>query len=162
MFSEPKFIVDFMLGRLATYLRNLGYDVKYLRLCGRDSITLQKELASESLREKRVVLTRNHKVSSKRSWKLLLIKSDDPSEQLKEVIKAFNLELSKDLIFTVCSLCGVEIKPVSKEEIKYLVPQYVYETSSFFSRCPVCKKVYWRGTHHDLFISHLRKIGLEL
>ena len=76
MIDEPKFLVDFMLGRLAKWLRIFGYDTVYIEENERSNRILK------SLQENRILLTRDQRLSKKRAWKLVLIKSDEIHGQI--------------------------------------------------------------------------------
>lgn len=150
--EEPKFIVDFMCGRLARWLRILGYDAKYTEDISRHKILM------DSLIEQRIILTRDTKLSSKKAYKLILIKSDKIREQIKQVITELGLQIDKNKFFERCSICNVKVEPVEKESVKDSVPAYVYETTSEFYICPKCNRVYWQGSHYDLFLQEVEKI----
>lgn len=157
MQKEPKFLVDFMLGRLAKWLRVFGYDTVYLKNeSGKNPVL-------ESLKEDRILVTRNMRLSGKPAWKLALIKSDDVSEQLKQLVTELKLDISKKRLFTICSVCNSPIEPVKdKNEIKALVPEYVFNTQNDFSKCSKCNKLYWHGTHMDLLLKDIKKAGITL
>lgn len=149
--QEPKFLVDFMCGRLAKWLRILGYDAKFSKDTSRTKILI------DSLRENRIVLTRDTKLSSKKAYKLILIKSDKIRDQVKQVIKELKLVLNPDKFFSRCSICNVEVEPIPKEKVKDEVPLYVYETTNEFYHCPECKRIYWQGSHYELFLKEVEK-----
>lgn len=137
-----RFIVDEMLGRLATWLRILGYDTLYI------SPTTDSNLVNLAFKEQRIVLTRDTKmVERKHMPKYVLIKSDNCDEQLKETIRALKLKPDPDKLFSRCLLCNTEIQPVPKKNIKDKVPEYTYKTHKEFFKCPECNKIYWSGTH---------------
>ena len=76
-----KFIADSMLGRLARWLRLIGYDTLYYPHI-EDSLILR--IARE---EDRTLLTRDTRLVKVRGLKdFLLLKENDPFEQLKNVI----------------------------------------------------------------------------
>lgn len=137
-----KFIVDFMLGRLARWLRLLGYDTLYSRE--------KEDIVYTSLKESRVVLTRNRNLSRRKSYKLMIIKSDDFREQVKQVIRDLNLPVDDTAIFSRCVHCNEEVERVNKNLIKDKVPPFVYESHDDFSLCPSCQRIYWKGSHWDL------------
>ncbi len=146
----PRFLVDFMLGRLAKWLRIWGFDADYYRKTDRAGILLK------SLQDRRIILTRDHMLSKKRAWKLVLIKSDFLEEQLKQIKEDFNLEFNKENLFSRCTICNVQIQEIEKEKIKNKVPPFVYATHDEFSLCPSCGRVYWQGTHLDLINEQLK------
>ena len=149
--KEPKFLVDFMLGRLAKWLRIWGYDTEYYRQNDRSGILLK------SLQEKRMILTRDHTLSEKRAWKLRLIESDFLDEQIEQVVREFELKLEKDKLFSRCSLCNVPIKQIEKEKVKDKIPPYIYSSQTEFSYCKLCGRIYWPGTHLDMILNKLDK-----
>ncbi len=156
MSAEIKFLADFMLGRLAKSLRMLGYDAKYLSSSERRSIT------TVSLKERRVVLSRHTKLSPRKCWKLVFIKSDDPASQLRQVFRECNLRADKSRFFSRCTLCNDALIPVKKSEIEKKVPGYVWRNCDEFSLCRSCGHIYWKGTHYDLALERLRKEEIEL
>jgi uncharacterized protein with PIN domain len=154
-----KFIADSMLGRLARWLRLLGYDTLYYPRI-EDSLLLR--IARE---EERILLTRDTRLVKVRGLKdFLLLKENDTFEQLKVVLKTLHL-LSRDKpdelempVSSRCSLCNNVLNNVSREAAKAYVPQYVYLTSDSFKRCSRCGKFYWKGTHQEKLQKKLSEI----
>lgn len=147
-----KFIADSMLGRLARWLRILGYDVAY------ESSISDDDLISRSLHERRVILTMDRELSQRESAKnCLLIKSDDYREQLKHVINHYNIDC-KSFIFSRCFICNELLDYIEKEKIEGKVPPYVYSTHNEFDFCPQCHRVYWSGTHRGKILDKLDEI----
>ena len=48
-----------------------------------------------------------------------------------------------------------------KEEVRGLVPPYVYRTQDKYMMCPSCGRVYWRGTHWERMRRELEDILRE-
>lgn len=138
-----KFLADCMLGKLAKWLRMLGYDTLYLPDADDD------ELVRIAVREDRILLTRDSRLSDRRMVRnrCVFVGWGSTSEQLRQVIDTLALEVSEDLLFTRCAVCNSQIVPVAKAQVKSRVPPYVYRTQANYGYCPVCDKVYWRGTH---------------
>lgn len=150
-----EFIADSMLGRLAKWLRILGYDVIYKNNFTKEEILKLAEDTS------RTVLTRNRElISNKKLKKFLFIESDFLFEQLRQVIKELNLKLQEENFFTRCSICNQEIENIDKEEVKDKVPEYVYNTQKEFGICKTCQKIYWKATHYQRMLERIKEENL--
>ena len=146
-----RFIVDRMLGRLAKWLRILGYDTLYWR--GSDPKALLKKGSG------RIFLTRTVKFPHGETFrKVLLIREDDPDLQLKSVIRELGLKVDDCRLFSRCVLCNEQLRRIPKEEAEGKVPDFVFSTHSDFHSCPACSRIYWEGTHQE----HMRKKVAEL
>jgi len=140
---EPKFVLDGHLGRLASYLRMLGFDSSY-----RNDFK-DEELAEMSVNEKRILLTRDRGLLKRdKVTHGFLIKTRDPRQQLLSVVRRFDLV---NLIhpFTRCIACNGVLENVEKEEIIDLLEPKTKKYFETFKRCPVCGKVFWAGSHHE-------------
>ena len=137
------FIVDKTLGKLVKWLRILGYDTVYWRS---DDL---RGLLRRAQEEGRALITKDTKLyQGKGSLKALLIQEDNPFLQLQEVVHLFELPVTEDMLFSRCLTCNTPLEDVAPEEVKGEVPDYIYHTHQEFSRCPLCRKVYWAGTHY--------------
>jgi hypothetical protein len=147
-----KFIVDSMLGKLARRLRIMGYDTYFdAKMDDHDILKLSKE-------EGRSIVTRDTQMAKIRGANLFLLRSTDLAEQLKEISKLAKIRLDSSRSFSRCPECNTPVKDVSKEEVKKIVPKFVYETLNKFSYCPKCKKAYWQGTHYQKLLRELKNI----
>jgi uncharacterized protein with PIN domain len=139
----PRFIADAMLGRLARWLRIMGFDTAY------DAHITDADLVRRSLEEKRVVLTRDRALAEEwRVASIYVVASETGVEQLREVARAFDLRADVSL-FTRCSVCNARLDPASRQSIRDDVPERIFATHEAFQRCPGCSRVYWRGSHVD-------------
>jgi uncharacterized protein with PIN domain len=153
--SMLKFICDDNLGKLAQWLRTLGYDTLF-RLTIEDG-----ELVALALKGNRIILSRDTKLSRfKIKDKYLLIQSEKPLEQLKQVIDHFKLKIQEYLLFSRCLVCNQPLQKVDKEKIKDRLYPYVYQTQEDFVYCPVCNKIYWSGTHVEKMTKKLSEAGI--
>lgn len=149
-----------MLGRLVRWLRLLGYDTLYYPRI-EDGALLR--IARE---ENRILLTRDSRLVKIRGLQqFLLLKENDPFEQLKNVITVFNLKVDDAIrdagtaeALSRCIICNAILQNVSREKIKNLIPEYVYQTSTVFRQCSGCGKPYWDGTHPERFRKKLSEI----
>ncbi len=152
---ETKFLVDFMLGRLCKWLRILGFDTAYFNSLNKSVIIYQ------SLKEGRILITRDHRLSKKKALQIVLIDSDYYEKQIQQVIKELNLKINPDKMFTRCCLCNTLLETIEKEKVQDKVPPFVYQTQVNFSYCPTCQKIYWPGTHWDLMRSKFTVIQTD-
>jgi uncharacterized protein with PIN domain len=136
-----KFIVTKELGRLARWLRILGFDTIYFKSDNKGTLIL------EALREDRIIITRSKQKRDELKKKTIEITSCNLEEQLKEIIIALNIKIDEKKMFTRCTLCNEPLVEVEKESVKDLAPEYVYKTKSLFMKCPGCNKIYWHGSH---------------
>lgn len=148
-----KFLVTKELGRLAKWLRILGYDTVYFKEENKSSLII------EALREERVILTRNKRFSPPRSVRFLWIESNSTKEQILQVIKELNLSLDENVMFSRCTICNEEISQVPKDKVKDRVPEYVFKTQSDFFTCLNCQRIYWQGTHWGNVKMALKELG---
>ncbi|HLH05346.1 MAG TPA: Mut7-C RNAse domain-containing protein [Bryobacteraceae bacterium] len=147
--EDPHFVVDGHLGRLAAYLRMLGFDTWYRPLAD------DAELAAVSSSENRLVLTRDAGLLKRRAVETgYFVRSDKPLDQLKELNTRFAL-IRHAHPFTRCMACNGELRAVSKDEIIDLLPPHTRATRSEFSRCSACRRIYWRGTHYERMLGWL-------
>lgn len=141
IFVAPRFILTPELGRLAKWLRILGFDSEYFRGDNTSSLIIQ------ALREDRIILSRNHRLPSPRGMRVFLIKQERIKEQLKEVFGVLGIKPEVDKMFSRCIICNIGLEKIAKEQIKEKVPGYVFNTQEEFIFCPRCQRVYWPGTH---------------
>jgi len=139
---NPKFILDVHLGKLAAYLRMLGFDAEYGR-----SLT-DANLVQISASEHRILLTRDrgllkHSAVTHGYW----VRETNSRRQIAEVMHRFHLAAAVRP-FTRCMACNGMLEPVSKEEARSLVPGRSIERYDEFHRCGQCGRVYWKGSHH--------------
>ncbi len=154
---QIKFIADNNVGKLAKWLRIMGYDSLFFN---------QKDdgrMIGIALREGRTILTRDTQIMERRlvtsgRLKALLIKKDDPKAQLEEVVEKLNLDYHRKP-FSVCLECNQPLVPRSREEVRDLVPPYVFKTQEQYMQCPACQRVYWQGTHWQRMSRELEELA---
>lgn len=139
---NPRFILDVHLGKLAAYLRMLGFDAEYGR-----SFT-DAQLVEISAGEHRILLTRDrgllkHGALTHGYW----VREIDSRRQIAEVVHRFHLWRAIRP-FTRCMTCNGVLEPVSKEQARNLVPRRSLEHYDEFHRCVRCGRIYWQGSHY--------------
>ncbi|MFQ6083643.1 MAG: Mut7-C RNAse domain-containing protein [Candidatus Aminicenantia bacterium] len=147
-----KFIVDCMLGKLAKWLKILGFDVVYFNKIE------DLEILSLAAQEKRILLTRdNSLIQRAKSIEKLFINSENWAEQVEEVLNHFKL-WKKLKPYTRCLECNIPLKEIPKKKAKNLVTPFVYQQGTTFAICPQCDRVYWQGTHFQKMEDKLKAI----
>lgn len=146
-----KFICDDNLGKLAKYLRLLGFDVYFDERPG--SGDLLRVAASQG----RLLLSRNRRLLDKsHPYGILLIECDDPLTQLNKVVKGLTLNIEAEKIFTRCSRCNEICRRVDKNDIGSRTFPFIIKTQEMVSECPSCKRLYWKGTHYSRLLELLK------
>ena len=139
---EARFVCDSHLGRLAAYLRMLGFDTFY-RTDGADD-----QLARISVHEQRILLTRDRGLLKRASVvRGYFVRASDSREQLREVVERHDLQDGIST-FTRCMHCNTTVREVRKEEVLDRLPPRTQQHYNEFCLCPGCQKVYWKGSHY--------------
>ena len=140
---DLQFVLDVHLGKLAAYLRMLGFDALYQNRCE------DAELVRISAGQQRILLTRDrgllkHSAVSRGYW----LRETASRRQLAEVIGRFDLA-GQARPFTRCMACNAPLRDVAKDAVAGRVPPRVMEAQSRFRDCDGCGRVYWPGTHYS-------------
>ena len=149
--GQPAFIADNHLGRLAAYLRMLGFDTLY-----RNDYQ-DPELAAVAHQEERILLTRDRRLLMRREVAYgCCLRSLDSQEQLGEVVRRYAL-VQYARPFRRCLRCNHELEAVDKaavlDRLQPLTRRYFDE----FARCPACDQVYWKGSHYDRMLELIQR-----
>ena len=158
MVAERRFVVDVNVGRLAKWLRVMGYDAAFPREKG------DNELVRIALQEDRVLVTRDSGIAQRRAvrlgqMKVVRIENDDLRSQLKQLVTELKLDLAGG--FSRCVRCNQVLEPRHKQDVAWRLPPYVFQTHSQFMECPQCRRLYWRGTHWTNMMSELERLRQE-
>lgn len=140
---KPRFVVDVHLGRLARYLRTLGFDTLY----GNDYD--DRALARMSATDGRILLTRDRGLLKRSEvtrgyW----LRHTDPRQQIAEVVAALQLSPSARP-FTRCIRCNSLLEPVTEAAVRKQLPVGLRGRYTQISRCSGCAQLYWPGSHFD-------------
>jgi len=148
-----KFLVDVMLGKLAKELRMLGYDTAYYR--GQDA----HELIQLARQQERVILTRDKELTrNTEKDRIIQIKEDKPSLQLKELLDQDIIALNEDSLFSRCLLCNSPLDEMTREEVEGKVPEFIFYQENEFYVCPRCHRIYWPGSHLERMQKRLKAL----
>jgi len=149
---QPRFLLDCHLGRLAAYLRMLGFDCLY------EEDFEDQAMTDIVIQEERILLTRDRRLLMRKVIEHgYCLRSLDSFGQLKEVVERYELD---DLIqpFHRCIRCNHLLEPVDKEAVidrlRPLTKKYFDE----FHICPACGQIYWKGSHFDRMQELIEKL----
>lgn len=149
---QLRFILDVHLGKLAKYLRLLGFDVAYENDLS-DEVIIQR-----SQKEKRIVLTRDVGIlKNNRITHGHWMHDTDPEKQVIEVLKRFDLT-KQCHPFTRCLTCNGLLKKVEKNAIVSKIPPLTQKHYEIFMQCQLCQKIYWEGSHYNKLKHWIEKI----
>jgi len=152
--GEARFIADRMLGRLARYLRILGYDVAYPAPCS-DAL-----LVMQARREKRVLLTRDREIiegagSYSGYPPVVEMRSQSVLQQIEQLVGEGWIDRARN---PRCSLCNRALKEMPHWEARHLTPPFTHATQVSFLYCGPCNLILWEGSHWDLFRRRLGRL----
>lgn len=139
--GAPRLLADAMLGRLARWLRLLGFDTAY------DASIRDADLARRAFEERRIVLTRDRAFPDE--WRLprvVVLRAETTQEQLRELGAVLPLRAAARP-FSRCTRCNAELDEVAREAVAGSVPARVAAAQTRFLRCRDCGHVYWEGSH---------------
>jgi len=146
------FLADTMLGKLAKYLRIMGYDTFY-------QTSYTDKRLSELVKEGRILLTRNHAIAIQYS-NSVFIYHDQVKDQLKAVDNSLKLTRDRKEWFSRCIVCNSPLSKAELEIARQNVPDFVFFT--YHGRivfCSTCKRFYWPGTHGERMVERLKDWG---
>lgn len=157
MAQAPRFIADHNVGKLARWLRMMGYDTLFFD--GSDD----SRMVATALSEDRVILTRDTGIMKRRlvttgRLKAVLVVSDEPELQVKQLLRELGLDTRLNL-FTLCLECNQPLTSRSREQVRERVPPHVFKTQHQYMECPSCHRIYWRGSHWQAMIRKLKRLS---
>jgi uncharacterized protein with PIN domain len=138
---DSGFVIDSMLGKLAKWLRILGFDAHY------QSRYEYKEMEALVVGAHRRLVSRREEVLE-RFPDSLIVHSDDVGGQLLELSAAIDILGNRPKWFGRCIICNVALEKASYGVAEDTVPEYVMNIHADEIRvCPLCKRFFWPGTH---------------
>ncbi|MDK6029293.1 Mut7-C RNAse domain-containing protein [Ignisphaera sp. 4213-co] len=157
--SNPRFVVDSMLGHVARWLRLLGYDTLYYRKI--DDWKLLKIAKNED----RILITRDQGLfnrAKKLHVRTFFVEDPDISVVLAELSARFNIQLEFNKNDTRCPNCNTPLRyTTSIIDVAHRVSKNIVLKYKEFWLCPSCKKVYWQGNHWKTITEVLEKAKIR-
>jgi uncharacterized protein with PIN domain len=143
----PAFLCNGMLGKLCKLMRMCGFDTAYSNE--------GTSILVKARRENRIILTRNTRLHSDAHVHYLT--ASDPLEQLNTVITTHGLKKNIKIL-SRCLECNVSLQPIERSAVQDRIPYYTYQNFNKFSKCPVCHKIYWKGSHYKRMINSISEV----
>ena len=157
MNTEQKFITDASLAGLAKWLRLLGFDTIVF---GHEAGRLMMRQAQN---QERILLTRRRDMLERQfSGDLFLLPEASAGRQLSFVIRKYSLKINSKKMYRICLLCNQRLRPVGREDVRDLVPPFVFENCDQYNRCDQCGKIYWNGTHVRNAMRFLKENNIKI
>jgi hypothetical protein len=152
-----KFLADAMHGRIARYLRILGYDTFY------PGDIDDSEILEIAAKEGRIIITRDVQLSERaksRDIEFILLESVDFIKNFDKIYEKFSIDLELDPVKSRCPACNNEIQPIEKIKVKGQVPEKTYNRFDKYWKCinPECGKIYYYGIHWEKMRKIIAKI----
>lgn len=152
--TEKRFLADSMLGKLARWLRVMGFDTHYQPYY--DEKTMDR-----IINDGFTLLSRHRKKILRYPAHSILILSDRVEHQLQELRKTGYIPSHRSRWFTRCLLCNTLLKAVSVKDARENIPEYVYYQNVPEVRfCPSCGRYFWPGSHRNRMVNQLREWGI--
>ena len=138
--TPPTFIADCHLGKLAKYLRVMGFDTLYFNtIDDNDLIELAKK-------EGRIILTRDRVLYERQKAPIFYLEPIDNLEQLQVLQGEYNIKGYS--LTSRCIICNTQLQGIEKSKIENKIPKKVKEYFFEFEICSTCKRIYWHGDHY--------------
>ena len=148
----PYFAAEKTLGKLAKWLRLIGFDTLY-------DTGISTEDFIDNLDSNRILLTRTQRIRNQSlQCKSIFIRSDHWVDQLGQLVIELNLTADQTRPFSRCLYCNVPIVNAEKDSFRGRVPDYIFEIQEQFRRCPKCNRIYWPGTHTTRSMQKIQQV----
>lgn len=149
------FFADAMLGRLARWLRMLGYDTSY------EKVISYEALIARVLAEHRWLLTRDSYLIQRKVLRdrHTLIVSDHLQDQLRQLQSELHITFDlSDGTPSRCASCNKILTVIPYQKATPMVPAYVASVHPRFVQCPSCGQIYWPGSHWAQMLTRLHEL----
>lgn len=149
---DVRFVLDVHLGKLARWLRLVGFDAVY-----RNDFA-DSDIAALAAKDSRVVLTCDRGLLHRKEithgyW----VRAREPDAQIVEVLRRFQLE-RRVRPFERCLACNGRIHPVATADVLEELEPKTRKFYHVFRRCEGCGKVYWQGSHYERMVTKLQRV----
>jgi uncharacterized protein with PIN domain len=149
-----RFVADGMLGKLAKWLRILGYDTHYQPF-------YQGMVMGKYIEDGRLILSRRRSITEQYPGSFL-ITADKVKAQLDELQKSSYIKSDRSMWLTRCLICNVQLQKAIPESAQDKIPEYVFhQIHEDVKICKSCGRFFWPGSHRDNIIHQLELWGFR-
>ena len=145
-----RFLLDVMVGKLATYLRMCGYDTAYAQEEGLEADDAIRERAEST---DRTLVTRDQDLAASTDG-AILIETREIEAQLTE-LQSYGVHIELPTVPKRCSICNGRITDVSEAEH----PEHSPDAVDNVWRCRVCEQYFWKGSHWEQVQEVVRSVS---
>jgi uncharacterized protein len=148
-----RFVLDVHLGKLARYLRMMGFDAVYNNYsAGTDLVRISKE-------DQRIILSRDRRLLMRREvdhgyW----VRHEGILDQVAEVTRRLDLWGSVQW-FSRCTLCNGVLQNSSETEVRKRFPHHRFDGGTRFFECARYGHLYWNGSHSARFREAIARLA---
>lgn len=147
-----RFATDASLGKLGRHLRAAGFDTVCQHQCRQGG-------CFDTIEADRIILTRTTSIRERFPDRpLVFIHSNDPLQQMIQVIRELDIRRCDTQLFHRCLACNLEINPIDRNAVIGRVPSHVWRSHQTFYQCVQCRRIFWAGSHHDRMRRRLETI----
>jgi uncharacterized protein with PIN domain len=151
-----------MVGRLATWLRILGFDTisanSFKGFTNSEEDTCMLKLAEI---DDRILITRDTELygrAKNRGLKSLMVMQGNVIDQLKQVRDVFGIKINAYTAVLRCSECNEELQVANVDEVRrskemqklkesgVRIEEFLKRYDEYY-KCNDCSKIYWKGGH---------------
>lgn len=151
-----RFIVDVNVGKLASLMRMVGLDAAF------SPHYMDDEIAERAVSENRVVLSKDIGLLKRRQIEYgRYVRAIHPDEQLREMMGFFRIRKPAGA-FSRCLRCNTKLVPVDKPKIEHRLEPNTKKYYHRFMLCPICNRLFWKGSHHEHMGNRLRRMGVSI
>jgi uncharacterized protein len=148
--GQVRFLVDPSLGKLARWLKIMGFDAHY------QSVYKNGEM-EKLLNDGKILLTKDYKLKDKLT-PLILINHNNIKDQLMELKKTGFLPVDRENWFGRCIICNILLHNVQTKDARGRIPDFVIQQNTGeIKSCPKCKRHFWSGSHRVRMIRQLEE-----
>ena len=150
--QQLKFLCDEMLVGLARWLRAAGYDTRVSASSQND-----RDILDLAIKEHRLLITRDHKLSEFRNAWDTVIWLD--CNNIDVCVKELSQKLPIDWMlapFSRCMRCNTLLIKAGPADLSR-VPLESQKLADPLMYCPSCDKVYWQGSHVERMLNKLQE-----